>query len=161
MPWHHWGSEWFEKHGEDLNDAMRYIHKEMKRRTGCIIFMKEKFGTIRYEYDFVWFWPGEWPIYHYFYPSRLWYGWPKWFRRVEEFASKTLNYIGYSEYKQKKQAKILKNIIYEAVYKWPHIKHEILEDISINEFVMGPDLQKEYWEDLTGGKDDKQDTSND
>lgn len=51
---HTWGDAWFQAHGEELNKAMNYIYKFHKRATGKHICMKEKYGTIRYEFEWAW-----------------------------------------------------------------------------------------------------------
>ena len=52
MCYHEWGDEWFQTYGEELNHAMCWIETCFKRWTGGIVVMKEKYGTIRYEYLF-------------------------------------------------------------------------------------------------------------
>jgi len=73
MPSHDWGDDWFEKHGNDLNHAIRYC-TEFWRRWGRIgSHGKEKYGTFR-DHPFFWdggitnlFWPG------YVYIQRGWH----------------------------------------------------------------------------------------
>lgn len=51
MPWHEWGSE-FDFNG--LAKAERWVKKAFRRATGQNMCTKEKYGTIRYEFDFLW-----------------------------------------------------------------------------------------------------------
>lgn len=46
---HSWGDSWFKEHGDNLYAAMRYI-KWFVKLSGCTLYIKEKYGTIRYEY---------------------------------------------------------------------------------------------------------------
>jgi len=50
MSYHEWGDEWFQKHGETLNKAMHDINLWYHSKTGKFVSMKEKYGTIRYEF---------------------------------------------------------------------------------------------------------------
>ena len=50
MTHHIWGDDWFEKNGGDLYDAQVYIIEYVKRWSGCYVSLKEKYGTIRYEW---------------------------------------------------------------------------------------------------------------
>ena len=47
---HEWGDEWFEKYGDTLQDAMNFISLAVHAETGIHPVMKEKYGSIRYEY---------------------------------------------------------------------------------------------------------------
>lgn len=47
---HYWGDEWFQKYGEDLRTAERYIFEFTEFFTGYHLSSKEKYGTIRYEW---------------------------------------------------------------------------------------------------------------
>ncbi len=52
MPWHDWSEEDFDWSG--LSDAQTWMHTMYRRRTGKSMITKEKYGTIRYEYEFLW-----------------------------------------------------------------------------------------------------------
>ena len=61
MTTHHWGDNW--PHWDELRRAQRRIHRTVRRLSGCHVFTKEKWGTLRYEYMFppgtaLWFPPG-------------------------------------------------------------------------------------------------------
>lgn len=50
-PHHEWGEDF---DWDDLQEAMGFIYKYCKWLAGLRVLMKEKYGTIRYEY--VWLW---------------------------------------------------------------------------------------------------------
>jgi hypothetical protein len=50
MTYHVWGDDW--PYWDDLKDAEQYISEYVCSRTECGISMKEKYGTLRYE--FIW-----------------------------------------------------------------------------------------------------------
>ena len=52
MPYHDWSEEGFDWKG--LNDAQHWMHTMYRRATGKSMMTKEKYGTVRYEYTFVW-----------------------------------------------------------------------------------------------------------
>lgn len=52
MPWHEWGDEDFDFGG--LYKAENWIVKFYRRATGKNMMTKEKYGTIRYEYTYLW-----------------------------------------------------------------------------------------------------------
>lgn len=54
MTYHIWGDDWFEANEKDLHNAMKFIETMYKRRTGKYPMMKEKYGTIRYEFIELW-----------------------------------------------------------------------------------------------------------
>lgn len=146
MTCHYWGDEWFEKYGNDLNQAILYIYDEMKSRAGLHIILKEKYGTIRWEYEYSLFWPGEWPIFNYFYPGYMFYGWPRWIMKYIEYPlSNFLCKIGYTKRKHTKQVFILKQVVFDAVSKWPHLRAEILPDFVVHEKIFGKELHDEFW----------------
>ena len=143
MSYHVWGDEWFQKYGNDLNQAMEFISVECKRRAGMVIMIKEKYGSIRFEY--LYFYPNEWPIYGYFYPGRIYYRWPRWMRRVERLAIKVMDKTGLTKRLHYQQTKTLKAVVFEAIDKWPHLKDEILSDLSCHENIVGKKIHDQYW----------------
>ena len=57
MPNHIWGDKWFQKYGDDLNDAINFIVEYVdKNGDGYFLMCKEKYGTIRYEHTI----PKDW-----------------------------------------------------------------------------------------------------
>lgn len=50
MPSHEWGDDWFEEHGGELIDAIDFISNYVNENSYYYLSMKEKYGTIRYEF---------------------------------------------------------------------------------------------------------------
>lgn len=48
---HYWGDDW--EYWGELYEAQNYIYDYVKRWSGCSLYSKEKYGTIRYEHLFV------------------------------------------------------------------------------------------------------------
>lgn len=59
---HEWGDEWFEKHGQNFNQAINWFWKFTKRWGRIKLYNKEKYGTHRT--DLLQFWDGG---LHYFF----------------------------------------------------------------------------------------------
>lgn len=51
---HTWGDEWFEANEKELYNSINWISKFYFRKVGKRIIMKEKYGTIRYQYTDLW-----------------------------------------------------------------------------------------------------------
>lgn len=51
MPFHVWGDEFDFEH---LDEAQLWINKVYRRLTGLRMHTKEKYGTLRYEYEYLW-----------------------------------------------------------------------------------------------------------
>ena len=112
MTHHEWGSTWFKIYGQDLNEAMHYIRKYVFRRTLCHVVMKEKYGTIRYEFIYA----VSWATYLYSY---------------------------------KRTSRIFEKAVRKAVYRWPWLADELLEDYdgtslsTPSEFAYK--IRRKYW----------------
>lgn len=52
MPYHDWGDKDFDF--DELDKIQNWIHKFYKRATKRSMLTKEKYGTIRYEYTYLW-----------------------------------------------------------------------------------------------------------
>lgn len=130
MPGHCWGDEWFEKNGQDLEDAITFIWEEVRKRGNIGLHMKEKYGTIRYEFVECAFWSDYWPIYSYFYPGYLYYNWPRWAYQLERPIAVICQALKIYKIIHKRQMKILHQVMCEVVRKYPHIKDEILADFN-------------------------------
>jgi len=66
---HCWGDEWFQKNGNDLNNAIDFIEKNL-HKYGIGVCGKEKYGTYRDEY--LHFWSGG--LYEILFGYRVWIG---------------------------------------------------------------------------------------
>lgn len=128
MSHHEWGDEWFEKNGDDLYAAERYIYRFVKRWSRCRLLSKEKYGTLRYEALFP---PGG-----SYFKTKL-------DRFLEKWLLKKVIMVDYSSYKipifcwqttwlyhlwYKLGEKTLKIAIKKAAKKYPNVKDEILDD---------------------------------
>lgn len=52
MTYHEWGDKSFD--WKSLWEACNYIQKTTKRYSGLDVMMKEKYGTLRFEFIFLW-----------------------------------------------------------------------------------------------------------
>lgn len=122
---HSWGDEWFQQYGEDLRDAEIWISKFFYRVTkgNMSISMKEKWGSLRYEYIMT--------------PRSDWY-------RENPFTEE----LGMYNALQLFGWELLTIIIYRAVKKWPHLEHELMEDLACHENLVGDEIANKYWKRL-------------
>ena len=63
MTYHIWGDEWFQEHGKELGEAMEFIMDYVQKGTFCYFSIKEKYGTIRYEFIHCRLWYIKWVPY--------------------------------------------------------------------------------------------------
>lgn len=110
MPTHFWGDKDFDWYS--LNDAMRFIYKWTYRLSGLRVMMKEKYGTIRYEYVFG-LWGGI-----YYKPSK--------YNLLKN--TRLGQYFYFRIFLRNWRMKIINVMIFFACVKWPHIAPEILND---------------------------------
>ena len=141
MTYHEWGDDDFDWDG--LYAAALFIGDYTRKWSlGCSLMSKEKYGTIRYEHLFppgvsvrvgfqivlpffrkksVYF-DGGLPIILFDWSTcritRLWrqWGWKMVLRGTRK-----------------------------AVEKWPHLEDEIMEDLAVNEWLVGQELHDKYW----------------
>ncbi len=137
---HIWGDEWFEKYGDDLYQAERYIRGYVKKWSSCNLITKEKYGSIRYEWIFppggAVSWrkfdyllakvfgkkevkPTQWTKESYYVPRIIWQG--SWLYR---------QWSSFGRY-------VLRKAVLNAIRKWPHIKREIVEDFDGGKYING------------------------
>lgn len=62
-PYHEWGDDW--PHWKTLYKAENDVCRVVRRFTGCYVFSKEKYGTIRWEGVYPPFWAQRLKIYQY------------------------------------------------------------------------------------------------
>ena len=77
---HIWGDEWFKKHGDNLYNAIEFIHK-YSRKHHAPIYGKEKWGSFRTE--IIGFWNGS--IHQILFGYRCYLG------RIRDYKSKFIN----------------------------------------------------------------------
>jgi hypothetical protein len=101
---HWWGDEW--NGWNDLTKAHNYIHRFVRRWSGCYLMSKEKYGTIRYEHIFP-------PYGSMYYRNKL----HRWWLNSWIY----YKWCAYGKF-------ILSIAIKRAAKKYPKVKEEILED---------------------------------
>lgn len=125
---HVWGDKWFEKNGQDLDKALTYIFEYVKRLSGCVIILKEKWGTIRYEWIFP---PGGSVRYGAYFKL------PSMFDRPTRYGN-VPRYLWYWNYENilyrywvRFGKWVLTRAVKKACKKWPHLKTELTADLDI------------------------------
>lgn len=116
---HYWGDEWFEKYGNDLYEAERYIWRYVRKTTGCILISKEKYGTIRYERIMIptWFWRNlrfQVPFVYTKYGPKLWFF--------------ELSWLGCKW--RKLGCLALGRAVKKMIKKYPHLEKELTVDLD-------------------------------
>lgn len=89
---HDWGDDWFKSNGEDLNDAINFIEKNLhKYHIG--VYGKEKYGTYRDEY--LHFWSGG--LYEILFGYHVWIGTNSFrrFPKIQNMVNKIHHFIYY------------------------------------------------------------------
>ena len=94
--YHEWGDDW--PYWKDLNEVMDYIWKYVFKRSRCSVIMKEKYGTIRYE----WVIPKDY----------------RWNSKIDFLYNMHVKLGRF----------FLEKAIFKACNKWPHVRNEILDD---------------------------------
>lgn len=96
MTYHEWGDSW--PHWNELYQAEQYIFKYVKKYSFCYLSLKEKYGTLRYEFIN----PPRWSWY--IFDCWLYFKWIK----LGQF--------------------VLNKAVCSACKKFPNVKAEILDD---------------------------------
>ena len=97
-PYHTWGDEW--PYWDDLRKAESYISSYVRKWSFCGIAMKEKYGTLRYEFLV----PPRW----------CWYRWNCWLY---------FKWVAFGK-------RVLIRACYTAAKKYPNVKDEIFDDLD-------------------------------
>ena len=136
MPTHIWGDADFDWEG--LNQAMGYIYRYVYHRSGTRVFMKEKYGSIRYGLIFT---PGTSVRRGFRIILPL-------FKRKTRFGP--LDYVLWtwsscflSRLWGRYSTWLLRKAVFKAVKMWPHLEHEILSDADGR--FMSEDVISRYW----------------
>jgi len=151
---HHWGDEWFEKNGTDLDNAIRFCTRNWRRWGRIGSHGKEKYGTFRHHpYGF----QSDWPIHSLVKPGHVYYRWPKLIYKLE-LALGTL----VSKFNLGRPIFFYQGIVYNAVLqiackRWPHLIDELMMDTdwwdAVRPGIWGPldgkTLKSKYW--ITAG----------
>lgn len=140
MTYHVWGDDW--PHWDKLDKAQDFIYEYANRR-GLKLFMKEKWGTIRYQFTFLSFFNDHAPIHRLYYGPRIYTPSPIILKKIDRVIGKLLYYIGIIPLIWKYQRFIFKRAIFKAVEKFPEIEDEILCDAP--EEIVGEKIHRKYW----------------
>jgi len=137
---HEWGDKWFIKNGSKLNEAMDIIS------TDCpFTMMKEKYGTIRYEYTSLWLlseyeglifqllYGGCMYRYHRIFPDWL----NRRIRVVDTWLSRLVGVFGLHRYLNRKRKDRFDNALLKVMTKYPELAKEVTMDYPFDD---GPDL---------------------
>lgn len=127
MPHHIWNDEWFEKYGNSLDSAIRYIMSEWRRRGRIGTHGKEKYGTFRHS---VYLYSGSWPIHELVNPGYVYYQWPRWLMHMELQLGKLVQLLGISRVIRRYQYRVYREVLHEACRKWPEVAPELIDDID-------------------------------
>lgn len=150
MPHHEWGDAWFERHGDNLNKAIRFCLDNWKRYGRLGSHGKEKFGTFRHH---MYFYYGYWGLHELVNPGYVSYWWPKWFMPIDRFIGKVFKYTGIRLVINTWQRFIYNTVIQLACKRWPDIIDEIVSDSDFQEFIKpglfgkvdGQKIHDKYW----------------
>lgn len=126
MTYHTWGDEWFEKHGNQLYEAINYCMSEWRRRGRIGSHGKEKYGTFRHQ---VYFYSGSWPIYELVNPGYVYYQWPRWLMRAELQLGRLVRLLRLDVMIRQYQRRIYRDVLAQACEVWPEVAPEIMDDI--------------------------------
>lgn len=146
-----WGDEWFEKHGEDLGNAIRYCMNTWRRWGRIGTHGKEKYGTFR---DNVYFYRGSWAIHELVKPGHVGYRWSKRMMKIDLFLGrKIVQYFRLYKPIRWYQAQVYNYAVQKACKKYPGIVDEIVADLDGYELVKpgifgnidGKEIHKKYW----------------
>ena len=150
MPSHFWGDEWFEKHGNDLEAAIRYC-TDVWRKWGRIgSHSKEKYGSMR---DHVRFYGAWWAVYELVKPGYMYYSGPKWFYKTDLFLGRIIVFLRLYLPVQWYQAQVYNYAVQQACKRYPEIIDEIVADLDGYELVKpglfgkvdGTKIHDKYW----------------
>jgi hypothetical protein len=127
---HHWGDEWDQKNGADLNRAINYC-MDVFRAARIGSHGKEKYGTFR---DHVYFWDGGihtliWPGYVHIMNSFLYF-------KLDWYVIKPFTkYSGLLWLGHRLQAMAYNYAFQSACKKWPNVVDELIMCVDAPELI--------------------------
>jgi len=125
MTHHVWGDAWFEKYGNQLNEAIHWCMSEWKRRARLGSHGKEKFGIFRHHPCF---YSPEWSIHSLAYPGYVYYQWSTRLMILEGYLGKLVSLLRIDLLIIKYQRRVYRQVLLEACEKWPEIREELMND---------------------------------
>lgn len=146
---HEWGDDWFEEHGNKLNDAILYIMRTWVKWGRIGTHGKEKYGTFR---DHPYFWDGGlhtiiWPGYvrimsHFVY-----------FKLDRYVINPLTKYTGLHRLGLWYQAQVYNYAVQKMCKKYPEITEELVRDLDGYELIKpgifgkvdGLKIHNKYW----------------
>lgn len=148
---HRWGDEWDQKHGRELDAAIREIMGTWRKWGRIGSHGKEKYGTFR---DHAYFYGAWWPVYELVKPGYVAYRWNRKLMLVEIWLGKWI-VRPLRLYKPilKWQAIVYNYAIQRACKKYPHLVDELVSHLGGYELVKpglfgkidGVEVFKRHW----------------
>lgn len=140
MPFHVWGDEWFQENGKDLDAAIGYIQDYVEKHSLCYVVCKEKYGTFRVDGLIC-----KLDRFSAYLNIRI----PFLTRQTQYGTMPVYLFHWYSSRLRQRIIlhgwRVLWDAVQEAIDKWSHIKDELLEDLAINEWLVGQEIHNQYW----------------
>lgn len=127
MAYHEWGDtdvDW-----KAIGQAQNYIYTYCKKHARLHVHTKEKYGTIRYEWRTSWGVNTELFFHGLLYPGHLYIRYPRWLRTIDEKLTLLLTKLGITDYVINKQQQIFQQAVIKAMYKYPQVAEEIVDDL--------------------------------
>lgn len=134
---HCWGDDWFKEHERSLRRAMTFIQTECAKHKNMQIYCKEKYGTVRWEFVYVWFLsPYHGLVYQLMRPGYLHIQYcknktlNKWLNRLDTGLMKLACLTGYVHYTNKSRLNYFLNTVERACMHWPEVAPEIVDTLD-------------------------------
>ena len=152
MPSHMWGDLWFERNGNDFNEAIYYIMDTWKRYGRIGSHGKEKWGRFR---DHVHFYRGWWAVHELVKPGYVYHQW-KWFYKTDLFLGEIVRFLRLYRPIQWYQAQVYNYAVQKMCKKYPNIVDELVADLDGYELIKpgifgtidGRTIHNKYWKTL-------------
>lgn len=149
MPYHEWGDAWFEKNGNDLNNAISFCVNAWEKWGRIGSHGKEKYGTFR-DHPYLWdggihglIWPGYVAVQNRFLCFKL----DKYFIRPFVKQTRIINLVWWY------QAQVYNYAVQKMCKKYPNIIDELVSDLDGYKMVKpgifgninGKEIHDKYW----------------
>lgn len=142
-----WGDDWFERNGHLLDLAMDDIHAECP----FVVSMKEKYGTIRYEWVQGWF-ICDHLIHGVLFPRQMYlkYGFnsdssvAKILRRVDKYITRAARWLWIPQLVNYRRKKKFERAVLKAMKKYWQIRPEIISDYPFTLNSMSEEIYREF-----------------
>lgn len=146
---HYWGDEWFEKNGNDLNCAIDFIYKFIRKWGRLKYSNKEKYGTMQEE--FTRFYDGG--IHYFICKNFVGICHPFIYWKIDPIIRFITKYTGLRYLIIKYQIFVYNSAHQIACKKYPNVTDELIVDTYYSEFIKpnifgkikGKDIYNKYW----------------